>query len=154
MVLTGIDASEYCRFGIAKKLGADYIVNIQNENLLDKVKELTDGKGADVVIETSGAPSAIVQCVDLLKRNGRLIGMGMPGGNKVEVPWKDAVLKSLEFYFSMSTSYTAWDKALHLLSTDSEKLQNIVTWAGDIKDWEEIFDSLVNEKNVKAVFTF
>ena len=77
VLLTGINASEYCRFGVAKKLGADDIVNVQKENALDAVMQWTDGMGADCVIETSGAPSAIAGCVDMLKKDGRLIGMGI-----------------------------------------------------------------------------
>ncbi|MDR3643978.1 MAG: zinc-binding dehydrogenase, partial [Clostridia bacterium] len=154
VLLTGISASEYCRFDVAKKLGADYIVNVQKENLLDKVMELTEGRGADCVIETSGAPSSIALCTDMLKKNGRLIGMGIPADKMVQFPWKDAVLKSLEIYFSMSTSYTAWDKALCLLQADSDKLQNLITWTGVLDDWERVFNSLVAEKDVKAVFMF
>ena len=154
VLLTGINASEYCRFDVARKLGADYIVNVQKENLLDKVMELTDGMGADCVIETSGAPSAIAQCPDLLKKNGRLIGVGVPSEKMLQFPWKDAVHKALEIYFGMSTSYTAWDKALCLLKNDSEKLRNVITWTGDLEDWEEVFNSLIEEKNIKAVFTF
>lgn len=152
VLLTGINASEYCRFDVAKKLGADDIVNVQKESLLEKVTDLTDRKGADCVIETSGAPVAIAQCVDMLKKNGRLIGMGIPADMMIQFPWKDAVLKSLEIYFSMSTSYTAWDKALCLLETDSEQLKNLITWTGSMDNWEAVFNSLVAEKNVKAVF--
>ena len=154
VVLTGIDASEFCRFDAARKLGADYIVNVQKENLKDRVMELTDGHGADCVIETSGAPRAIAGCVELLKKNGRLIGMGIPAEESIQFPWKDSVLKSLEFYFSMSTCYTSWDRALCLLEKDSEMLKNLITWTGGLEDWEGVFNSLLEEKNIKAVFKF
>ena len=54
----------------------------------------------------------------------------------------------------MSTSYTAWDKALSLLKADGDKLSRLVTWIGALDDWEPVFNSLVAEKNVKAVFEF
>lgn len=154
VVLTGIDASKYCRFGIAKEIGADVIVNVQREKLLDRVIELTGGCGADVVIETSGAPSAISGCSELLKKGGRIIGIGIPADAMIPFMWREAVLKSLEIYFSMSTSYTAWDKALSLLKSDGDRLSRLVTWTGGIDDWEEVFHSLAAEKNVKAIFEF
>jgi len=154
VLLTGIDASEICRFDAAKKMGADEVINVQKQNVLERVMELTEGMGADCVIETSGAPSAVSGCVEMMKKNGRLIGMGIPAASEIPFPWRDAVLKALEFYFSMSTSYTSWDKALCLLQQDKETLKNIVTWTGDIEDWEDVFKSLVEEKNIKAVFTF
>lgn len=154
VVLTGINASEYSRFGVAKALGADVTVNVQKENLLQKVTEMTEGRGADVVIETSGAAPAISGCPELLKKGGRIIGMGIPADAITSFAWRDAVLKSLEIYFSMSTSYTAWDKALSLLKTDGDKLGRLITWTGKLDDWEAVFHSLVEEKNVKAVFVF
>jgi len=154
VLLTGIDASEQVRFGVAKQLGADYVLNIQRENLKEKVMELTGGKGADVVIETSGANSAISGAVSLLKRNGSIIGIGIPANDTTPFPWKDAVLNSLDISFSMSTSYTSWDKALGLLTQHGDVLQNIITWSGGIEDWERVFNSLVSETDVKAVFTF
>ena len=154
VVLSGITKSEYCRFAAAKKLGADYLVNVQKEDLVEAVAKLTGGQGADVVIETSGAPSAVAQCVDMLKKNGRLIGMGIPADKTLLFPWRDAVLKSLEIYFSMSTSYTSWDKALCLLAADAEILQHLITWTGPLESWEAVFNSLVDERDIKAVFTF
>lgn len=154
VLLTGIDASEQRRFACAKQFGVDHIVNVQRENLLDQVKALTDGQGADCVIETSGAPSAIAGCVDLLKKNGRIIGTGLPAEKMVAFPWKDAALKAIEIFFSMSTSYTAWDRALGLLAKDQALFESMITWTGMIDDWQLAFDSLVSEQDVKAMFVF
>jgi L-iditol 2-dehydrogenase len=154
VLLTGITASEKCRFETAKMLGADHILNVQKEDLHKRVMELTDGKGADCVIETSGAPSAIAISIDILKKNGRLIGLGLPSEKMTNVPWKDAILKSLDFRFSMSTSYTSWDKALCLLKTDAAALKNIITWTGSMEDWQRVFDSLAAEEDVKALFIY
>jgi len=154
VLLTGIDASEHCRFDVAKKVGVDYIVNVQQENLPGKVAELTNGMGADVVIESSGAPSAIAQSVELLKRNGRLLGVGIPAMNELIFPWKTAILNALDIYCSMSSSYTSWDRALDRLHKDGEILKNIITSTTRIDDWETSFRSLLAERDVKVVFTF
>lgn len=154
VVLTGLNSSEYCRFDVARKLGVDVIINVQKENLKDRVMELTEGKGADCVIETSGAASAIAGSVDLLKRGGRLIGVGIPSGSTIEFPWSAAVMKDLEFYFNMSSSYTAWDKALGVLDRHKDVLCNLISRVVHLEDWEEVFESLAAEKDVKVVFTF
>ena len=53
IVMTGLDAGEYCRFDVAKQLGVDRIINVQKEKLQDVVMDMTNGRGADIVIETS-----------------------------------------------------------------------------------------------------
>ena len=152
VVLTGLNSSEYCRFGIAKKVGADTIVNVQKENLVDRVKELTNGRMADCVIETSGAPQAIAQTPNLLKNDGRLISVGIPSDNNIMFPWKDAVLKNLKFFFNMSSSYTSWDKALGMLNRDKKILKNLITRTAALEEWEEVFNLLAEEKELKVVF--
>jgi L-iditol 2-dehydrogenase len=114
----------------------------------------TNGTGADCIIETSGSASAIAGCVGLLKKNGYIIGTGIPFDNNIPFPWREAVLRSLSIRFNMSTSYTSWDKALCYLQQDSELLGKIITWSGDINEWERIFNELLQEKQQKAMFVF
>ena len=45
-------------------------------------------------------------------------------------------------------------QTLSLLKADGEKLSRLITWTGELEDWEEVFRSLVAEKNVKSVFEF
>ena len=154
VLMSGMSAGKQCRFDAAKKLGVDRIVNIEEENLFDAVMDLTGGKGADCVIETSGNPSAVKQCVSLLKRNGRITAIGLPADDDIVFPWKSAVLKDLDVYFNMSSSYTSWDKALGMLNRDRKLFENVITRLAVIDDWESVFTDLLNEKDVKAVFQF
>ena len=154
VLLTGIDQSEICRFGVARVVGTDILLNVQKQNLREAVMDLTGGRGADCVVETSGAPSAIAESVALLKKNGVLIGTGIPSSDQLPFPWKDAVLKALQVRLFMSSSYTSWDKALNCLQQDADILRHLITWTGPIEDWEKVFNELVEEKHVKGVFTF
>lgn len=60
------------KMAVSKKVGADYTVNNRSENAVERVKELTNGKGADMVIETAGAESALLQSIDMVARFGRI----------------------------------------------------------------------------------
>ena len=57
---------------IAKLVGADYIINNRQEDAVKKIKELTGGAGASLLIETSGSVSALKDCVHAVKRYGRI----------------------------------------------------------------------------------
>jgi threonine dehydrogenase-like Zn-dependent dehydrogenase len=50
-----MNACEHIRFEVAKELGADYIINVEKEDAVERIMELTNGRGADIVIETSGS---------------------------------------------------------------------------------------------------
>jgi len=46
---------------MAKKMGADYIINPREENFVEKVKEYTDGEGAAIYLEATGLPLVVVE---------------------------------------------------------------------------------------------
>ena len=49
------------RAGLAKKMGADYIINPQKENFVEKVKEYTDDEGAALYLEATGLPQVVTE---------------------------------------------------------------------------------------------
>jgi len=79
MPVIGVDAYDY-RLGISQRCGADNVLNLTQVDLEDSVKDATDGKGADIVIEASGNPQAISTALQLVGRYGRIIILGSPRG--------------------------------------------------------------------------
>jgi len=66
------------RVEVAKKLGADYVFNPQKvSNLKEKVLELTNGRGVDVVFDCSGIAEAFQSATDFLKKGGQLVVKGI-----------------------------------------------------------------------------
>jgi len=57
---------------IAKEIGADTLVNSREQDPVQAVLDATDGMGADLVIETSGRESAMVQAIKMTKTGGRI----------------------------------------------------------------------------------
>ncbi|MDQ1280602.1 MAG: hypothetical protein QG670_1865 [Thermoproteota archaeon] len=64
------------RLEIAKKFGADYVINTAKEDAVDTIKKITNGKMADGAIITVGVPPAILQGLNVLGRNGRAVLFG------------------------------------------------------------------------------
>lgn len=60
------------RLTLGRQLGADVTINVKREKLVDSVKEATQGLGADLVLECSGAPSAVNEALYASKRGGRV----------------------------------------------------------------------------------
>lgn len=88
------DTTEY-RLKLADRVGADYRFRVPDEDIEVAVREATNGMGVDVVLEMSGAPSAIQQAMRLARPGGRVSLMGIPSR---EVPLKvaeDIIFKGL-----------------------------------------------------------
>ena len=76
--IIAVDKSEY-RLNFAKRLGADYAVNVgtmSKQERLQMVKDLTHGRGADMVIECAGVPEAVPEALEMLRVGGLLIEAG------------------------------------------------------------------------------
>jgi L-iditol 2-dehydrogenase len=76
--IIAIDLSNY-RLSFAMRLGADHAVNAakhSKEDRLQIVKDLTNGRGADVVIECAGVPQAVPEALEMLRIGGLLVEAG------------------------------------------------------------------------------
>jgi threonine dehydrogenase-like Zn-dependent dehydrogenase len=76
--IIAVDLSDY-RLDFAKRLGADYVLNASQTTFAERwesIRGLTQGRGADVVIETAGVPKAIPEALDMLRLGGLLVEAG------------------------------------------------------------------------------
>jgi alcohol dehydrogenase len=71
------------RLELAKRWGAHRIINVEEENVVDVVREETNGAMADVVVDVSGSPNAIVASIDCLRRQGTMVLGGLTGDSTV-----------------------------------------------------------------------
>ena len=70
----------------AARLGADATVNVREVDAVKAVRELTDGRGADVVIEAVGSDDTVGLAVDIVATGGRVVLVGLaPVGHKTPV---------------------------------------------------------------------
>lgn len=64
------------RLGLMKSYEPDYLINSIKENLVEKVREITRGYGADVVITANPVPETQIQAVEMAKKGGRVLLFG------------------------------------------------------------------------------
>lgn len=64
------------KLALAKHVGAAYVINSATENVHERVRQITDGMGADVVIEAVGSPATYVMAVDEVAFTGRVVCIG------------------------------------------------------------------------------
>ncbi len=65
----------------AKRLGADHIINARNVDAIKEVKALTDDMGTDVVIDFVNSSSTVARDIDMMRKRGRLVLVGLFGGS-------------------------------------------------------------------------
>jgi len=78
VILTGTRDN---RLEIGKKLGADHVINVRNEDAVKKVRELTGGEGVDYVVECAGAPNGLNEAAQMVNRGGKICLAAFPGSS-------------------------------------------------------------------------
>ena len=76
--IVAIDLAD-SRLERARQFGADETINNSSEDAVEKVKAMTDGLGADVVVEAVGVPATFELCTELVRPGGRVANVGVHG---------------------------------------------------------------------------
>jgi L-iditol 2-dehydrogenase len=66
------------RLEMGRRLGADHVINVRNQNAVEEVRRLTRGIGCDYVLECSGAPTALNDAAQMCNRGGRICLAAFP----------------------------------------------------------------------------
>lgn len=142
IIMTGLERDVPYRLKMAKELGADYIVNVDEEDVRDVVNELTDGKGVDVVLENTGSVEPIDESLDIVRKGGKVLwaGGGIRGGITAPVDTHKIIVKEIDVKGEISQIPYDWHTAIHLVSTGAVKLEPLVTDVYPLEDWYDAFE--------------
>jgi L-iditol 2-dehydrogenase len=151
VIITGIDRDEQVRLPMARQMGIDHVVNVMRANLADVVDGATGGDGADVVIELSGAPSAIRQAFHLVRPLGRVGIIGQPPTEEIAIPYRQALFRALTVTFSYSSNYASWERVLSLFERGAVQPARFVTHVLPLTEWERGFGLARSGEAIKVV---
>ena len=138
------------RLATAAELGFRTI-NIGELDPVEVVMDSTEGIGADLVVECSGAAGAISMIPDLVRKKGRICVIGLTGGQEVTVPWDKFAFKVVEVSFNLSTEYEAWDRTIALVQSGQVPAERLITHREPIENWKTVFDDIENLKALKGL---
>ncbi len=149
--ITGTSSDEGIRFEKARELGVDLTIVVDKEDPVQRVLEVTNGLGVDLLIETSGNGKAISQAFEIVRRMGRVCAIGISGKEAVSIPYDRGIFKALRYDFCFSSSWTAWETTLGLTSKGLLPIEKIITHKFPIDKWEEAFHLLENLQAAKVI---
>lgn len=149
IIVIGLDQDAQ-RFEIAKKLGADYIINASREDVVTRVKELTDGLGCDIVVEAANHPSTVGQAIDLASAYGRVILFGL---------YPEATISPLTLMRSGLTVMgdvavtPAWyQRAIRWVQYKKVSAEPMITRTFRLEQAKEAFEAFHEGHSVKVLF--
>lgn len=124
---------------MARKNGADYVID-GREDVPARIKELTDGLGADYAFDTAGVKATIANGFRCLKKNGTLIQVGNISPT-VDAPLQTLVNSQIHWVGRYGT-FTEYEGALGLLASGKVNVDDCLSVVAPLKDGQEWFDRL------------
>ena len=126
------------RLGIAERLGSTRIVNSLQEDPVAAVQDLTEGRGADVVIECAGVKAAWLTALDVARKGARVEWFGgLPGGTQVSVDSTRVHYDELTVLGVYHLTPLSLERAFHLVCQGVIDAQALITHQVSLKDLED-----------------
>jgi L-iditol 2-dehydrogenase len=152
--IISIDVIDY-RLNLAKELGATATVNAKAGNVEEKVRELTGGRGCDVVIEAVGKPETWEQAISLARKGGTVVEYGgcLPG-TTMTVDTRKLHYEELNIKGTHHTTPGYVQKTWDLITSGQIRLKPIITREmnlGDIAEAYKILSGSGNEIKIAII---
>jgi NADPH2:quinone reductase len=154
-------ASSDEKLELCKQLGADEVINYSTTSLKDAVKELTGGKGVDVVYDPVGGELS-EQALRSMAWKGRFLVIGFAAGPIPKVPLNLALLKGCSIVGVFWGRFSGEEPAVNLENISElwalfkeGKLKPVVTDTFPIEQYEDAFNCMVERRaRGKVILTF
>lgn len=147
------DISHY-RLDFARRIGADLALHAEEDDVIGAIRRETEGEGVDVLLEMSGAPTAIDQGFTLLKPGGEAALLGVAPG-PIEFDWNHhLVFKSARVVGVYGRRlWQTWYQARGLIRSGAVDLSPLVTHQFKLEDFDSAFEVMASGDSGKVMLT-
>ncbi len=149
VIVIGLE-QDTARLEIAKRLGADYVVNGSREDAVKRVRELTGGLGCDIVVETANHPSTAGQAIDLAGAYGRVMLFGLYP--EATISPLTLMRSGLSVMGDVATTPRWFQRAIRWVQYKKVVAEPLVTRTFRLDQAREAFDAFRDGLSVKVLF--
>ncbi len=143
-----IDGSDK-KLSIAKKYGAKLLINrLEVDNVVDKIKDITNNLGADIVVDSTGNPEALIDIAASCKSRGK-IHIKSTHGLLTPINFTDIVIREITVYTSRCGPF---EKAIEGLRSKLVKVNDLISKEYNLENIKDAFAAYdLNKDFIKAV---
>lgn len=157
IVATGLSRDQH-KLDLAMEFGADAVIDVEKQDPVEAVMELTGGQGVDIVIDTvPKVTSTTLQGIQMLKSGGTFVNIGVKDPTVDGFPIGRITTKNIRVIGAANSSIAAYQTAADMLISGRIKLDSMRTHVFGFDHFEEALDTLEAKipgtKSVNVVVT-
>lgn len=117
----------------ASKYGSDHVIESGTQNVKQEIDNLTDGNGADIVVEGTGASSSVSTAIQAVRRGGSVILLGNPSEDIAmdKATYWQILRKQIKLIGTWNSSFKSsrddWQEAVHMISSGKIDLKPLIS---------------------------
>jgi threonine dehydrogenase-like Zn-dependent dehydrogenase len=145
IIVTGL-TRDAAKLALAREFGADVTINVEEEDTVERVQEITGGAGADLVLElTPMAAQPVRDALNAVRWGGRVVLAGLKGGRPVELSTDLIINKAITVAGAFSVDSRAYAEAIRLIETGRFPLERMHTHTFGLDDVSRAIETLAGE---------
>ena len=142
--------SDRARLACAQDLGVQHAFVVNGGDSVQEVVRLSGGYGADLVVECSGSESAVQIGLDMVRKRGKYVQMGLPG-KPIEVNFEQVAYKELQVTGGLAQRRPSWKRALRLMEAGKIPVERLISDQFPLSEWERAFATAENREGLKLL---
>jgi threonine dehydrogenase-like Zn-dependent dehydrogenase len=148
IIVTGLTRDEH-KLALAREFGADHTINVEEEDVIERVTELTDGALADVVLElTPMADQPIRDAIEAVRHGGRVVLAGLKGNREVPLVTDRLINKGVTVMGAFSVGAEAYLEAIRIIESGRFPLELMHSGKFELADAEAAILELAEGQGV------
>jgi threonine dehydrogenase-like Zn-dependent dehydrogenase len=140
------------RLKLGAKLGASEVIDVNQDDAVPAVRDLTGGRGVDLAFDAAGSESSILAALEVVRPQGRVVFYGVPERPVSGFPVKQAVLKDVVIYGALPNR-TGWEQVIDWVAAGQLELQNLITHRFPLEHANQALSTMRDRRDgaIKAV---
>lgn len=146
IIVTGL-AADRAKLDLALEFGAHHVIDVENENAKDRVLEITQGRGADVVVDVSSyATAPVADSLNYVSMGGTVVLAGVKGFKPIPDFVSDKiVMKEISIRGAIGVTASGYTSAIRLLESRTTPVAKMHTHDFDLREAELAIRTLARE---------
>jgi len=139
------------RLAVAKALGANVVINAGQEDVEKLVRDVSDGRGADIVVNAVGKAAVLKQAIDLAGRRGQVLYFAATLQPTVELDLDLIHYKELRLIGSYDSIVAQYEQSLALIKADIIDVKPLISHRLPLEDVQSGYEIARKQEGVKVL---
>jgi threonine dehydrogenase-like Zn-dependent dehydrogenase len=152
VIITDVGAARH-KLSLARELGADHTIVADEEDVVGRIREITRGSLADLVLDVSAyATKPVVDAVEVVRPGGVIVLAGVKGSNR-EIPGfvsDKVVFKAITIKGVLGVDYPAYEQAIRIIESGKYPIERMHTHDFGLEDAALAVETLAGEHSGRA----